>query len=460
MNYNLLEEKWIPVLCRDGIVARVSIIEAFTQASRIREIAASNPMDRVAILRFLLALLYWCKGNPPDDRDSISSFPLDWFKKLDGDRDSFNLLGDGRRFYQDKTAKRPRPATVLVQEVPAGNNFWHFRHSTDNEGGLCPACCAMGLLRLPLFAVSGLSGPGEPNLMAGINGVPPLYVAPWGNSLVKTLLVNWIPCANVGEPTWVPYPSQNPDADVPLLTGLTLLPRRVFLHDPIETNGACIGCGARLLPLIFTCELQTAGKQENTKWSDPHAIYSGDKALRAADLTASGRFRMDRPWPDLVARLLETGKSTPLLVVGFATNKAKNIDVWERTIEMPSATSTPKTATELVKKWRGEGQALERRIEKIGRSEILGSAIAASVRPHVEARVSQRAGEWIAANGAAWEHSAREYTPMMSAVAKSLSPGYTTAALRRRRQIEYLKPDMRTRTAADEKPGRKEGGGK
>lgn len=68
MNYNLLEEKWIPVLWKDGHSGRVGIVEAFTQAGRIRQIAASNPMDRMAILRFLLALLYWCKGNPPDDR--------------------------------------------------------------------------------------------------------------------------------------------------------------------------------------------------------------------------------------------------------------------------------------------------------------------------------------------------------------------------------------------------------
>lgn len=68
MNYNLLEEKWIPVLYKDGIAAHVNLLEAFTQASRIREIAASNPMDRVAILRFLLALLYWCKGNRPREK--------------------------------------------------------------------------------------------------------------------------------------------------------------------------------------------------------------------------------------------------------------------------------------------------------------------------------------------------------------------------------------------------------
>jgi CRISPR type I-E-associated protein CasA/Cse1 len=81
MSYNLLEEKWIPVLWKDGRSSRVGIIGALTQAHRIRQIAANNPMDRVAILRFLLVLLYWCKGNPPDDKDSISSFPPGWVQK-------------------------------------------------------------------------------------------------------------------------------------------------------------------------------------------------------------------------------------------------------------------------------------------------------------------------------------------------------------------------------------------
>ncbi len=189
VDYNLLKENWIPVLWKDGNTNRVGVIEALTQAGRIRQIAASNPMDRLAILRFLLALLYWCKGNPPGDEDSGSSFPSDWFKKLDANRDCFNLLGDGKRFYQcncmsGKEAKLP--ANYLMQEVPTGTNSWHFRHSTDKSDGLCPACAAMGLLRLPLFATSG--GRGKP---PGVNQKPPIYVVPLGGSLAETLRLSW-----------------------------------------------------------------------------------------------------------------------------------------------------------------------------------------------------------------------------------------------------------------------------
>ncbi len=48
MDYNLIEEPWIPVLFHNGKWERVGIRKALAEAGRIRQIAASNPMDRVA----------------------------------------------------------------------------------------------------------------------------------------------------------------------------------------------------------------------------------------------------------------------------------------------------------------------------------------------------------------------------------------------------------------------------
>jgi CRISPR type I-E-associated protein CasA/Cse1 len=122
--FNLLEEEWIPVLYRNGDYRRVGILRAFEDAGRIREIAASNPMDRVAILRFLLALLYWCKGNPTDEKmaAAVDSFPMDWFQTLEEHRDCFNMLGEGKRFYQNDSYKDLDPehtTNYLIHEVPA-----------------------------------------------------------------------------------------------------------------------------------------------------------------------------------------------------------------------------------------------------------------------------------------------------------------------------------------------------
>jgi len=51
---NLLTMKWIPVLRTNGKPDRVGIRDALTQAGSIRQIAASNPMDNVSLLRLLL----------------------------------------------------------------------------------------------------------------------------------------------------------------------------------------------------------------------------------------------------------------------------------------------------------------------------------------------------------------------------------------------------------------------
>lgn len=58
MSFNLLTQPWIPVLYANGRFDRVGICQALIEAERIRQIAASNPMDNVALLRFLLAVLH------------------------------------------------------------------------------------------------------------------------------------------------------------------------------------------------------------------------------------------------------------------------------------------------------------------------------------------------------------------------------------------------------------------
>ncbi len=464
MIFNLLDEKWIPVLWNNGTVSRVGIRGALTQAHRIRQIAASNPMDRVAIIRFLLALLYWCKGNPPTDKvtSSSESFSVEWFSKLDNNKDCFNLLGEGKRFYQCHAVEpisdkdKNHEIIPLIQEIPNGDDKWHFRHSTDKVNGLCRACCAHGLLRLPIFT----SGEGR-GWHQGINGTPPIYIMPMGTTLLETLVLNWKAVEDIGEPVWVQPVIQM--GNIPFLTGMTLLARRVWLHDPIEV-ATCIACGSRRTPIIKTCEYQSSGPSRNNHWNDPHVLYfmtkKNDRAsVRADDLTVAGKFRMDRPWSRLLSHVAKkgnstsNGKSAPLFIIGFATDKAKNVDVWERTI-----LNLPENLTEEIdtacQQWGQAGQQLEK---KIGRAEQEGKATIASIRPHVETIVSAKAGELLAGGGAAWEKAAEEYRPMMEVIANSLSPGFTTAALKRRRDIANTLPDMKPKSEPVKKPAKKKG---
>ena len=477
MHFTLLEEEWIPALYHNGEWKRIGILQAFEDAGRIRQIAASNPMDRVAILRFLLALLYWCQGNPPGDSIAIPAgkFPGDWFVKLHDNRDCFNLLGGGKRFYQDRKTQHPLGITDLLQEIPTGNNFWHFRHATDKKDGLCPACCAFGLLRLPLFSVSG-----TPDRKAGINGTPPIYAIPVGESLWETLTQNWQPRRLPGgTPAWI-QPDIFPTLreEVPVLIGLTQLSRRVWLHDP-EPVGTCICCGEKA-SIIRTCEYQSAGIQENEHWSDPHVLYSEipskeypekmqRKKSRASDLTVSGKFKMDRPWSDLLTKVMKLvqsvtdNQSRTILLVGFATDKAKNIDVWERTLRIPAESSHAEQVELMAQSWQKEAYSLALKAKPLQQSnssrkhpEI--AAILSTVRPHVEGIVSDKADTLITVGEEAWQQAAAEYKPMMAAVAQSLAPGFTTQAVRWRRQVARGRPNMHPKAELPEKPKRRKKG--
>ena len=473
MDYNLLKENWIPVLWKDGNTNRVGIIEALTQAGRIRQIAASNPMDRLAILRFLLALLYWCKGNPPGDEDSGSSFPSDWFKKLDANRDCFNLLGDGKRFYQcncmsGKEAKLP--ANYLMQEVPTGTNSWHFRHSTDKSDGLCPACAAMGLLRLPLFATSG--GRGKP---PGVNQKPPIYVVPLGGSLAETLRLSWrkVSDADLGTPAW-----ESPDlalpkhGDVPLLVGLTSLPRRVWLDNPHEPEARCISCG-RKESLIRQCVFAGVGSTktddngQGRTWSDPHTVNDGEDVIKPSNALGATDAAAGQ-WARITAGILggkKTNGRRGLWVVSFATvQNDKYLEAMEYEIPFPATLDDRQAAEglETIEMWQKEGWKLARKAKPKGtsRRHLEIPPIIAAVRPYVEAKVFAKVGELISQGDDAWNQAAREYKPMMDVVAQSLSPGYTTAALRRRHEIANVRPNMQPSTTRAENADEKKRGGK
>jgi hypothetical protein len=312
----------------------------------------------------------------------------------------------------------------------------------------------MGLLRLPLFSVSGL-----PDLKAGINGTPPVYVVPWGKTLQETLNVNWTPRKSLGAPAWDDQPHVNMAAgeDVPFLAGLTLLSRRVWLHES-GGQGTCVACGATA-PIIKICEFQSAGEQKNERWVDPHVVYSEAKTRKtskAADLTAAGKFRMDRPWPYLFENMVEGGWFSPrngisLLVVGFATDQAKNIDVWERIIELPKQEIEQKIVAPMMLQWQKEGSSLGKRV---ARSESNGTAVIAAIRPHIEGKVSAKAEELLSGGNTAWEHAAGEYRPMMQMIARSLAPGVTTVAVERRREIGDVLPQIGQTPTAAKKPAR------
>lgn len=471
MDFNLLDEPWIPLLGTDGHFYRAGVMETLTGAGGIRGIAASNPMDRLAVLRFLLALLTWCRGDPPDESPPPpeTGFPEDWFARLEEHRDGFNLLGDRKRFCQSRVKAELLSANYLVQEVPTGINPWHFRHATDEADGLCPACCALGLLRLPVFATSG--GRGKP---PGVNAKPPLYVVPVGPTLAGTLRLSWRASMNPGTPAWVdpevPLPASG---EVPLLTGLTWLPRRVWLEDPGEP-GPCIACG-RSAPLIRRTvfagigSTKTDADGEGRIWRDPHAVYETVKikgreslqSLHASNALGSPDAAATQ-WARIAAGILgdrDPSLGRRLWLVGFATkDNDKYLEAAEMELDLPALDDPERLARALesLRRWPGASKGIEKRFGD--RSEGGAASVLAAVRPEAEARVASILPDLLTGGDEAWKDAAAgAYAPLLRMTAGALAPGFTLEALRRRRRIEAAVPHALSEEKPKRKPRREKG---
>lgn len=382
------------------------------------------------------------------------------------------------------------------------------------KDGLCRACCATGLLRLPLFATGGGSGKSP-----AINQKPPIYALPMGDSLLRTLCLSWreVAGSDLGTPAWEKPGRKLPDeGEIPLLVGLTWVPRRVWLENPEEPEAVCVSCGRTdvlirkcvfagmgstqpvtrteltILPpevefpkrfdkklkydragkcLVLRGNLSTKEKddlltlssdalyhravnelyseQSHREWKDPHVMRAvvPPNALKATDASA-------KQWAKVLAGNVENEeRAEGTSIITFATvQNDKYLEATENLIPRLSESQRERFSQWAEDKLDGEVRRIVRGARKRRKDDVrVATSAVASVRPSVEANVSQRALNLASGDPDAWEKAAREYGPMMAAVAKSLVPGYTTAALWRRQRIESLIPGMRSKSKARRK---------
>lgn len=301
-NYNLLVEPWIPVLWGCGRAGRVGIREAFMQAGRIRRIAGTNPMDNAAILRLLLAVLHWCKSTMDEaEREALlegNGIPDHWVRDrlwTDGQPSTaFALLATNYGFLQDQGAWTElklkenvnrkitkemsvfRPSTDLLQELSSGTSVAHFRHTRDGQHGLCPGCCAMGLVRLAAFASASAHGK-EAQKPAGINGATPAYIVSSGESLLEEFVLSWPQGSVKGDAPWWEDPNEPRSGDtIGPQRAFTWQPRRTWLERPREGQlpDRCSACAQETL-LVYRIAFLPGWKRPFAKkpWpDDPHLL--------------------------------------------------------------------------------------------------------------------------------------------------------------------------------------------
>jgi len=154
--------------------------------------------------------------------------------------------------------------------------------------------------------------------------------------------------------------------------------------------------------------------------------------------------------------------------VGFSTVKNdKYLEGWETLIPFPCLLAQiGALSINKLEQWQKAGSKLAAKVPRSpdkklsSKASLVNSSGVDSVRPHVEGRVFKKLGELLANGDDAWLQAAKEYRPMMGLLARSLSPGFTAEALKRRRAIASVLPDMQPKSASSKKAKRTKGGNK
>jgi len=298
--FDLLQEKWVECALLDGSSSTVGLHGLLASAHEVREVAEPSPLVTFGVYRLLLATAHWLMPI-----ETVKEWRTVWEAgrfpgSLTGDllkrgKERFDLFNPERPFYQDAdipppSDKRGKTVGALCLEVPLGTNINHFHHVYDDEHALCPACCARGLVTLPPFAPRRSSkAPYQPS----VNGCPPLYVFPQGQSLFHTLMLNlpiremwreeWTALGGADVPTWQPRTNPHGRADhaIGFLEGLTWQPRQARLGKPDLGQTQCTCCGTStplsVKRVAFGNHPAKVGERD---WVDPHVPLTAKNKKR------------------------------------------------------------------------------------------------------------------------------------------------------------------------------------
>ncbi|MBT1172414.1 type I-E CRISPR-associated protein Cse1/CasA [Bifidobacterium sp. MA2] len=315
VSFNLMDRPWLQVAKTDGSCRLMSIIEVLGQSDEIRSIGGDIPLQRFALTRLLIAIMYATFGHDlkvdewralfdagprdPEVRDALYGY-------CDMYRGRFDLFDEKRPFYQvaglHTTKNEVSGLERLVLDVPNGEPFFTTRLG-EGLRTMGPAEAARWLVTTQAFDASGIkSGAVGDPLVKGGKGYP-IGVA-WsghlggdlveGTDLWRTLMLNYVssrvfgigdadagwsdaddvpvwerePLTQCGEPGF--YQPQERTGDPSFCHGpaslMTWQSRRMLLAHTGETvTGVLICNGDRLKP-------QNAHRHETmTAWrrSDP-----------------------------------------------------------------------------------------------------------------------------------------------------------------------------------------------
>lgn len=295
-SFNLWDAPWITVERPTGQLETLSLAQTLTEAHRIRALYDPSPLVEVALHRLLVAILQdvFQPENPKDlkrlwQAKQFSAQDLQKFGETYEPR--FDLFSEKAPFLQSADLPQQPLKTdnaksigYLFLEQPTGFSCTHYTHASLPGQQFCSHCVAKGLVLISAFARAEGAG-----FKPSLNGVPPLYVLPGGETLFERL------CASLLLPLFEPpgFDGEQREEDKPwwkreealvkkqakvtyvgYLEGLTFPARRVRLH-PLAGDKPCTGCVQRtpwhVSSMIY--EMGEIWPEDAPWWRDPFVAY-------------------------------------------------------------------------------------------------------------------------------------------------------------------------------------------
>jgi CRISPR system Cascade subunit CasA len=307
LQFDVRTEPWLPVLEPGDSVREVGLLDALRRAHELRDLATASPLEYVAAIRLLVAIVHRALDGPRTEQDGrvlyrSGRIPDQVLRYLEGDASVWDLFDRNRPWLQTPSAANAAgqsPLSRLLPWLPTGNNPVLWDHTYDAAfPAFTPAEAARALLVAQSYGLAGSAGTGRPNFTDGTVAGSLVCVA-IGDSLAQTLLLNAVryadddpmPRGDDDAPAW--ERSERPSVkEKTLVDGyvdfLTLSTRRVLLmRDPDGLVRRCLyaqGLAPREIgardPFVPYRETTTGlvpmrASAERALWRDLPAIAAG-----------------------------------------------------------------------------------------------------------------------------------------------------------------------------------------
>ena len=211
--FDLAREAWLPVRFDDGTAGELGLVEVLQRAHEVVGLDLDYPTQEPALLRLLLACCHRLMSGPVDEASwkrlwadghlpaaAVESYFSQW-------SDRFDLFSGERPFFQvpglESVGKDGvKTVNALVAFAPSGNNVPVFTPLTNDSGlELSPADAARWLVERHAWGTASDKTGAKGNTQVKAGKYTPRighlawigFVAPIGETLFETLLLNLIP---------------------------------------------------------------------------------------------------------------------------------------------------------------------------------------------------------------------------------------------------------------------------